>query len=186
MAYLIQSLWLMNTVIYWDGTVDLMWKSLSAAGGCLNNAFIYSSNSHSVGDGNGIQVDDQVLCQWNYFQNCSTAIEDENNSELVALGPNSFFGNSTNRFTVDGNMVDVTKPITAADYNLSASGYPNASSNNWTMSDELRNTRTNQFTPFTGTSTAIEGYFGAFVKTADGSGGTTGRQGLHAIESGAV
>jgi len=132
-------------------------------------------------------IDDQTSCQFNYFENCSKAIDDENNSEVVVNGPNAFYGNTTKRFTVDGNMLDLTVPVVAADYDLSASGYPNASSNNWAMSDELRNRRTNQYTPFTGTSTAIEAYFGAFVKTADGSGGgTTGRQGLHAIESGSV
>ncbi len=186
LPYLIQSLWIMNSVVYWNGTVDLMWKSLSAAGGCLQNAFVYSDASHSSGDGNGVQIDDQVLCQFNYFENCAVAIEDENNSEVVINGPNAFYGNTTKRFTVDSNMLDITKPITAADYDLSASGYPNASSNNWTMSDDLRNERTNQYTPLTATSTAIEAYFGAFLKTADGSGGTTGKQGLHGIETGSV
>tara|TARA_R100000655_G_scaffold106784_1_gene156407 strand:+ start:2085 stop:3212 length:1128 start_codon:yes stop_codon:yes gene_type:complete len=186
MANLTKSLWCINSVFYWDGTVDLLWKGMSAGGGCINNAFLYSSSSHSSGDGNGVMIDDQSFCAWNYFENCNKAIDDENNAEVVINGPNAFFGNTTNRFTVDGNMIDLTDPLAVADYDLTASGYPNASSGNWAMTDELRNMRTNQFTPVPNTSTAIEAHFGAFLKTADGSGGTTGRQGLHSIESGAV
>ena len=186
LAFLVQCASITNSMFYWDGTVDLFWRGLGAAGRCVNNAFIYSDATHSVGDGNGVMIDDQQICEFNYFENCNLAIDDENNSEVIMNGPNAFYGNTTKRFTVDSNMIDLAAPMVPADYDLSASGYPNASSNDWTMSDDLRNLRTNQRTPFAGTSTAIESYFGAFVKTADGTGGTTGKQGLHAIESGSV
>ncbi len=172
-----------NSMFYWNGTVDLFWRGIGAVGRCVNNAFIYSDATHSSGDGNGVMIDDQQICEFNYFENCNLAIDDENNSEVIMNGPNAFYGNTTKRFTVDSNMIDLAAPMVPADYDLSASGYPNASSNDWTMSDDLRNLRTNQRTPFAGTSTAIEAYFGAFLKTADG---TTGKQGLHGIETGSV
>mgnify|MGYP003148287099 CR=1 FL=1 len=186
LAFLVQCVSISNSMFYWDGTVDLFWRGIGAAGRCVNNVFLYSDSTHSAGDGNGVMIDDQIICEYNVFQNCNLAIDDENNSEVIMNGPNAFYGNTTKRFTVDSNMIDLMTPMVPADYDLTSSPYPNASSGDWTMSDELRNLRTNQYTPFTGTSTAIEAYYGAYVKTADGSGGTTGRQGLHAIESGAV
>ena len=127
-AFLVQCYSITNTIFYWDGTVDLFWRGLGAAGRCCNNTFIYSDATHSSGDGNGVMMDDQQIVEYNYFENCNLAIDDENNSEVVMGGPNAFYNNTTKRFTVDSNMIDVATPMVPADYDLTASGYPNASS----------------------------------------------------------
>jgi hypothetical protein len=177
---------LIGNVIYWEGSRDHLARSLTVGSNCINNSFIYNNNTHSTGDGNGWRQDDGAFCAFNYFESCNVAIDTETNMEAWLKAPNVFFNNVTNRFTVGSNRVDLALPIAAADYELTASGMPNVGSDNVTISSELADLRTNQFSPFAGTSTTYEALFGAPFQSASSGGGTTGKQGLHAIESGSV
>jgi len=175
---------LIGNVIYWAGSRDHLAQGLSSSSVCINNAFIYDNATHATGDGYGYRVDDQSFTAFNYFENCARAIDVESYSEAFPRSPNAFFGNTVNRFTLGSSRIDLALPLAAADYDLAASGVPNAGSGNYALSTELADLRTNQYTPFAGTSTAYEAYFGAPFKSK--SGGTSGKQGLHAIESGSV
>ena len=175
---------MVGNVIYWAGSRDHLARGNSASNLCINNSFIYDNNTHATGDGYGYRVDDQSWCAFNYFESCARGIDAESNSEVILKSPNAFYNNTANRYTVGSNRVDMTLPIAAADYNLSASGMPNAGSSNYTISSELAALRTNQYSPFPGSSTTYEALFGAPFQSA--GGGTTGRQGLHGIETGSV
>lgn len=180
--YMIQCYAMTNSLVYWDGSYDYIYRGLGAGGQCRNNAFIFSDDTHPyTGGGRGVYQDDQQIVEYNYFENCGMGIDDAPNSETFISGPNSFFNCGTTRFTPSSGQLSVNLPMVPADYTLSSSGYPNAASSDYTMSDELRHLRTNQYATLPGNSTPVEAYFGAFLKNT-----RTGKQGLHAIESGSV
>lgn len=175
---------LIGNIIYWAGSRDHLAQGLSASSVCINNSFIYDNATHATGDGYGYRADDQSFTAFNYYENCAVGIDLEGSSESFPQSPNAFYGNTANRTAMGSNRIDLALPLAAADYDLAASGVPNAGSGNYALSTELADLRTNQYTPFAGTSTAYEAYFGAPFKSK--SGGTSGKQGLHAIESGSV
>jgi hypothetical protein len=176
---------LVGNVIYWAGSRDHLARGNTASNLVINNSWIYDNAVHATGDGYGYRTDDQSWVAFNYWESCARAIDSENNSEAIIRAPNAFYNNTVNRYTVGSSRVDLALPLAAADYDLAASGMPNVGSGNVTLSNELADLRTNQYTPFAGTSTAYEAYFGAPFKSKSG-GGTSGKQGLHAIESGSV
>ena len=163
---------MVGSIIYWDGSCNHLARFLTASANCLNNSFLYESNSHTgTADGYGIRTDDQMLAAFNYISNAALGIDTESNAEGFPQGPNCFWNCTTNRFTLGSGRVDYALPMEAADYELTADGIPNADSGDYTPTTELAELRTNQYSPFPGTSTTFDAHFGSpFIKIAASDG----------------
>ena len=159
-----------GNIFYWAGSRDHLVTSQSSSSVCVNNSFIYNNATHTTGDGYGYRADDQSFTAFNYFENCAVGIDLESYCESLPQSPNAFFGCTANRTAMGSGRIDLALPLVAADYDLDASGVPSAGSGNYALSTELADLRTNQYTPFAGTSTAYEAYFGAPFKSKSAGG----------------